>query len=162
LVLIEKTSSIPKFLDEDLNDLHLPLTKLRKGRNGSRFELRISSNPSKILECFGNWTSLYLKNFEEWQWTTVSPFFYKGSCRDVEHFPLQPSIMLPFTMDCRRSKESEYRTEIEGGYSRVFKVHIHPDHHSFEMPKVLYLRPTPRLLQLYVTNTGSYRINALL
>jgi hypothetical protein len=34
LVLIEKTSSISKFLEEDVNDLDLSLVKVRKEGNG--------------------------------------------------------------------------------------------------------------------------------
>ncbi|EPE30998.1 Protein kinase-like (PK-like) [Glarea lozoyensis ATCC 20868] len=137
LVLIEKTSSILKFLDpeEGINDLGLPLRKLPKGANGSRFELRLAKNPSRKLECFRNWTMSSVKAFEEWQWTTVSPFFFKGSCKDVRHWPLQPSAMLPFTVDGQRGDGNEYRTEFEGGYSHVFKVEIHPEHHSFSLPR---------------------------
>jgi len=138
LVLIEKTSSISKFVEEDVNDLDLPLVKFQKGKNGSRFDLRLPRMQDKPLECFRNWTQFYIKAFEEWQWTTVSPFFHKGTRKDVQHFPLQDSVILPFTADSRRDNESEFRTEIEGGYSRVFKVDIHQNHHNFDLPKVRY------------------------
>lgn len=91
LVLIEKTPSISKFLEEDVNDLDLPLVKFQKGKNGSRFDLRLPRMQDKTLECFRDWTHFKIKAFEEWQWTTVSPFFHKGTCKDVQHFPLQDS-----------------------------------------------------------------------
>src|SRR5207248_2968138 len=90
----------------------------------------------KRLECFEDWTQSSINAFEEWQWTTVSPFFHKGARKDVQHFPLPDSVMLPFTADSRRDKQSQFRTEIEGGYGRVFKVRIHPDHHNFDLPEV--------------------------
>jgi len=136
LVLIEQTPCISKFLEEDVNDLDLPLRKLEKGGNGTRFGLRLKRKPEKRLECFRTWTQFPITAFEEWQWTTVSPFFHKGTCREVHHFPLPDSINLPFTTDSRRDKTSDIRTEIEGGYGRVFKVHIHPDHHNFDVPAV--------------------------
>lgn len=136
LVLIEKTPSISKFLEENVNDLHLPLVKVPKGKNGSRFELRLSHMQEKPLECFRNWTQFSIRAFEENQWTTIAPFFYKGSNKEVKHFPLSDSVMLPFTSDSRRDKTNEFPTEIEGGYSRVFKVDIHPDHHSFDLSNV--------------------------
>jgi hypothetical protein len=141
LVLIEQTPCISKFLEEDVNDLDLPLRKLEKGGNGTRFDLRMKRKPEKRLECFRNWTQFPITAFEEWQWTTVSPFFHKGTCREVPHFPLPDSINLPFTTDSRRDNTIDIRTEIEGGYGRVFKVHIHPDHHNFDVPAVRLYHP---------------------
>jgi len=142
LVLIEKTSSISKFLEEDVNDLDLPLVKCEKRGNGSRFDLRRSRMKDKPLECFHNWSQFQIIAFEDWQWTTVSPFFHKGSHKDVPHFPLQDPVMLPFTTDSRRDKEIDLRYEREGGYGHVFRVEIHPDHHNFNLHKVRHNFPT--------------------
>lgn len=136
LVLIEKTTSISKFLEEDVNDLDLPLVKIEEGNSGARFSLRKKRHRDQSLECFRNWSQFNIRAFEEWQWVTVAPFFHKGSRKDVQHFPLQDSVMLPFTSDSRRNKQSELHTVLEGGYGRVFKVQIHPDHHNFNMPQV--------------------------
>lgn len=140
LVLIEKTSSIIRFLEEGVSDLDLPLEKVQKGNNGVLFDLRQSKNKDKELECFRNWTHFSITSFEEWQWTAISPFFHKGSRKDVAHFLLLPSVKLPFTSDSRRGfgQGSEFLTDIEGGYGRVFKVDIHPDHHNFDLPEVGY------------------------
>jgi len=136
LTLVEKTSSIIKFLEEDINDLDLPLIKIEKSRN--RFDLQASRKPGEVLECFRNWSQSKVQAFEEWQWTTISPFFHKGEYRDVRHFRLQDSVLLPFTSDSRRQRgtENEFPTEIVGGQGRVFKANIHPDHHNFDLPKV--------------------------
>lgn len=137
LVLIEKLSSISKFLDENLNDLDLPLVKSLKGGNGARFDLRRLHAQDKSLECFEGWYQLHITLFEEWQWTTVAPFFHKGTCnKEVQHFPLDKSVMLPFKTDGRRDENIDTRTEIEGGFGCVFKVELHPDHHNFDLPKV--------------------------
>lgn len=136
LVLIEKTTSISKFLEEDVNDLDLPLVKIETGQSGARFDLRKPRLRDQTLECFRNWSQFTVRAFEEWQWVTIAPFFHRGSRKDVHHFPLQDSVMLPFTADSRRNKQTELQTVHEGGYGRVFKVNIHPDHHNFDKTKV--------------------------
>ena len=136
LVLIEKTTSIGKFLEEDVNDQDLPLVKSERGHSGARFDLRKPRLRDQTLECFRNWSQFNVRAFEEWQWVTVAPFFHRGFRKDVQHFPLQDSVMLPFTADSRRNKQTELQTVHEGGYGRVFKVNIHPDHHNFNITKV--------------------------
>ncbi|KAL1882794.1 hypothetical protein Daus18300_000432 [Diaporthe australafricana] len=71
--------------------------------------------------------------FEEWQWTTIAPFFRHGQRKDVQHLELQDQAALPFVQDSRftANKSAYQRLEFEGGFSNVFKVDIHPDHHDF-------------------------------
>jgi hypothetical protein len=142
LVLIEQTRRIGKFLEENVDDLDLPLIKKLKpkNKNGARFDL--CRNPEEKLECFQEWSQSAIRKFEEWQWTMVAPFFHKGIRKDVQHFPLKPSIILPFTKNSSHENGSRSRTEIAGGYGHVFKVDIHPDHHNFDLPKVR-LTPLP-------------------
>jgi len=134
LVLIERTSSIREFLSEDINDLHLPLYKENEERNC--FDLRLKRERHRVLKCFKGWTRFQITTFEGWQWTTISPFFPRGSRKNTYHFSLQGSVMLPFTADSRRDANSHFDNEFEGGYSRVFKVDIHAHHHNFNVPKV--------------------------
>lgn len=140
LVLIEETSSITKFIREDINDLNLPLSKHLLGTNGMIIELRLASDVNRRLEAFQDWSIQSRRKFEEWQWSALSPFFYKDPCENVKHFPLQPSIMLPFISDDLQGQESKQnihlRKEIHGGNSKVSRVQIHPDHHNFKLLKV--------------------------
>lgn len=138
LVLIEKISSISKFLDEDVNDLDLPLSKAPKTGNGARFDLRRSCALDQSLECFEGWNQTHVTYFEVWQWSTVAPFFHKGTRKEVQHFLLPNSVMLPFKTDSRRDENMDNKTEIEGGFGCVFRVEIHQDHHNFDLPKVRY------------------------
>jgi hypothetical protein len=133
LVLIEKTPAIIKFLEKDVNDSDLPLEKVERPNEKGAYDLRLSRNPTKRLKCFSKkWSQLHIRNFEEFQWTTLSPFFGKGGHKDVKHYPLQDQVILPFISDSRTDQTSSYRTlEFEGGFGRVFKVDIHPDHHNF-------------------------------
>jgi hypothetical protein len=56
LVLIEQTCRIGKFLEEDVDDLDLPLIKKLKpkNKNGARFDF--CRNPEEKLECFQEWS----------------------------------------------------------------------------------------------------------
>jgi hypothetical protein len=96
------------------------------------FDLGRRGDPTVPLECFHGWTALAIRRFEEWQWSTISPFFARGKGRkNVAHFRLQDQIILPFTSDSRRDADAYERLEFEGGFSQVFKVDIHPEHHDF-------------------------------
>jgi hypothetical protein len=66
----------------------------------------------------------------------VAPFFHNGIRKDVQHFPLKPSIISLFTKNSSHEKGSRSRTETVGSYGHVFKVDIHPDHHNFDLRKV--------------------------
>ena len=135
LVLIEKTPAIIKFLEKGVNDSDLPLEKVERPHEKGAYDLRLSRNLNKRLKCFSKtWNQLHIRNFEELQWTTLSPFFGKGGHKEVKHYPLQDQVVLPFIeVVSRKDRTSTYRTlEFEGGFGRVFKVHIHPDHHNFD------------------------------
>ncbi|KAG8158008.1 hypothetical protein KVR01_012280 [Diaporthe batatas] len=139
LRLSGKLSSILLFIDEGVADQHLPLEKVvpplahpnmyqlvRKGDAGAVY---------RPLACFQDWDQLELMRFEEWQWTTLPPFFYKTKRTRVGHFVLPDQVPLPFTSDSRYDKTGGEKYEVESGFSRVFKVDIHPEQHGFHGPK---------------------------
>jgi len=113
LVLIEKTASIVKFLEEseDVSDADLPLIKVPRLNERGMFDLRLRRKRDVVLNCCKNWNQLNVRNFEEWQWTTLSPFFGKGEQRkEVHHYRLQDAVILPFISDSRRDETSAFRT----------------------------------------------------
>lgn len=138
LVLSEKMSAILKFIAANVTDEDLPLSKVHFGPKASgRFRLGRRSTPEVPLECFRGWTSVAIQRFEEWQWTTISPFFAQSYKRkNVNHFVLQDQVILPFLSDSRREANAFERFEFDGGFSQVFKVDIHPEHHDFHDPQV--------------------------
>lgn len=135
LVLIDMTPAIIKFLDEKrgVNDSDLPFEKVERQHERGAYDLRLSRNPAKRLKCF-KWDQLHIRIFEDFQWYTLSPFFGKGGHKEVKHYPLQDQVILPFIeVATRKGRTSTYRTlEFEGGFGRVFKVDIHPNHHNFD------------------------------
>jgi hypothetical protein len=135
LVLIEKTPAIIKFLEKGVNDSDLPLEKVERKHEKRSYDLRLSRNRDKRLKCFSKqWNQLHIRNFEELQWTTLSPFFGKGGHKEVKHYRLQDQVTLPFIeVAPHRNRLDPHKTlEFEGGFGRVFKVDIHPDHHNFD------------------------------
>lgn len=138
LVLCEKLSAINLFLNETVTDQDLPLRQLPcRGTSPNIFGLarKGDSGTAKPLTCFKNWSPLAIINFEEWQWTTMAPFFHRGERKNVGHFVLQDQVPLPFISDSRYGVQSEGSTndrdEVEGGFSSVFKADIHPQQHGF-------------------------------
>ncbi|KAK0111473.1 hypothetical protein ONS95_001828 [Cadophora gregata] len=132
LVLIDKTRSITKFIDIGISDSDLPLVLAKRMDSKGSKELRLSRNPEKHLSCFSKqWKQLHFRNFEHYQWTTLSPFFAKGGYKQVKHYPLQDQAILPF-ISCSPDEGRIGKTlAFEGGFSRVSKIDIHPDHHNF-------------------------------
>lgn len=133
LIIIEKTKSIIKLLEEDVNDSDLPLIKIPRPNDEKLFDLRSSSKSGVALTCFQKWNQLNIRNFEQWQWATL-PVEFIGPTEDgeVKHFRLQEQRILPFISDSPEHKsEFPRRTELEGGFASVSKVAIHPQHHNF-------------------------------
>ncbi|PVH79110.1 kinase-like protein [Cadophora sp. DSE1049] len=134
LVLIDKTPAITKFLEIGLSDRDLPLQYVQRADKEGSKELRLSRDPGKRLKCFSKqWKQLHIRNFETYQWTTISPFFAKGGHKQVSFYKLKDQTILPFVSINQENRRSNGRTlEFEGGFSRVVKVDIHPDHHNFD------------------------------
>jgi hypothetical protein len=134
LVLIDKVTDIPLFLDELVSDDKLPLQKVPR-QEQNIFDLAFSTNTldrtASPLQCFQGWRPAVVRSFEEWQWPTLAPFFPRVQYREVPHFNFEDERPLPFTKDSRFGKASaQEKTEFEGGFSSVFKVQIHPEHHD--------------------------------
>lgn len=133
LVLINEVASIGKVLDEELCDTDLPL-KRHFDENGVRrkLNLRRKGNLNDPLACFETWNQITLRNFEQYQWAVIAPFFTKGQRKDVKHFVFDPSIVLPFTFTKDTDDDAHQNfKERRGGFSMVFQADIHPDHHDF-------------------------------
>lgn len=147
LVIIEKTRDIIEFIDEDVADSDLPLIRVPQSHGGTTgLALRRRRNPEMPLQCCRQWNQLAIRNFEQWQWTTLSPFFSKSEGRrEITHYILEDQAILPFVEEHDSGRPAA--SEVSGGFSSVFKVNIHPDHHNFSSDsKVLspILRPMPR------------------
>ncbi|KAJ4405325.1 hypothetical protein N0V91_005275 [Didymella pomorum] len=101
-----------------------------------------------------------LRNFYDYQWKLLAPFFSKGSgSSDVKHYLLREEHILPF-VECAEVPGEE--GDKAGGYGKVSMVQIHPDHHNFEDPE-LCSRGFAIKQQIYESDTAIFQteINVL-
>lgn len=136
LVLVEKTSSIPLFIEEDVSDLDLPLLHIKNDQiNGLCRKGTTSAELRLISRCFKppQWSPVKLRNFQEWQWTMLAPFFSRDDDGDIKHYTLPDQCILPFIHRHDGAKEDDDKT---GGFGRVLMVRLHKDHHNFHKGKV--------------------------
>lgn len=134
LIMIEKTQSIIKLLEENVNDSDLPLIKVPRPHEEKLSDLRLKRDPDHILRCFQKrWNQLNIRNFEELQWAALPVEFVRPTDDDeVRHYRLEEQRVLPFIKNSRgHAPHSSRRPELEGGFASVFKVDIHPRHHNF-------------------------------
>lgn len=135
LVLVERVADIQIFLREGVADDDLPLQKISQP-GSTVFRLGRCTSPqvtAQPLHCFDGWNTSVMWMFEDWQWATLAPIFHGGERKNVSHVDLKDRDPLPFLSDSRYDLGSEI---IRGGFSTVFKVDIHPDHHTFRAFKV--------------------------
>ncbi|KAI8166087.1 kinase-like protein [Colletotrichum sp. SAR 10_70] len=129
LLLIEKPETITNFIAEGLRDKDLPFKLERKGGG---FQLLRKSAPFDKIKAFNGWKHIEIETFERNQWSLLSPIFTKADkANKVLNYPLEPKILLPFV----ESEERSLSNPQLGGYGTVFKVRIHPSHHSFDTPE---------------------------
>ncbi|KAK9419823.1 putative Kinase-like protein [Seiridium unicorne] len=144
LVMIRRTKTIIDFIQHDIHDSYLPLQKCRRRKDPKLFDLITSESSDQknaslaFLKASKYWGIIQLDGFYEWQWATLAPFFEKpGSKKYPSHYSFQNKTTLPFINDARRNPKGSYRTgEFTGGFSQVFKVAIHEEHHDFDCKQV--------------------------
>lgn len=126
VMLNNMTPTVINFLAEGLSDSDLPL-KLVTLPTG-KYDLQ--RQDGRRFYCFRDWSKFQMWDFARWQWTTLAQTFERAAGhRDVNHYPLSPHTILPFTHDQSMGTE-------EGGGGLVFEVKIHPDHHMFHNQEV--------------------------
>jgi hypothetical protein len=131
LVIVEATSSISLFLEEDVSDLDLPLIPIKyQGSNGLCLKDTSGKPSTTPLNCFKHpkWSPIKRRNFQEYQWKMLAPFFSRDDCGDVKHYTLEDQHIMPFVAPEHGQDENADRT---GGFGKVLMVRIHKDHHNF-------------------------------
>ncbi|KAF2467328.1 uncharacterized protein BDR25DRAFT_267485 [Lindgomyces ingoldianus] len=121
LALLEKGQQIGAFIDEGVCDKDLPLIK-----TGTRYRFEISCrrSPDHSLSCFQTWKAYERDAFLNYQRQVNVPYFSCYSGRTpVKHVEFPTQTILPFIM---------YTSSMDGGFSNVSKVKIHPESHNFD------------------------------
>ena len=128
LVLMGRVKTIPEFLETELTDADLPFGKY--GESKGKFDLRRKTEDYP-LKCFKSWKQDHIDRFYNWQWSMISPFFSRGPEEKVQFYNFEDGTILPWVFDSRTSNDNQDPVEVPGGYSVVWKVKIHPEHHDF-------------------------------
>lgn len=126
LVLVERSSSIPLLLQEDISDQDLPLSLGKDGRVYRRASR--SQDPLKCFQEHDIWSVLKMENFQTWQWWMLAPFFSYHEDDVVSNYILQENHILPFIS---LGSPEEHILNKSGGFGKVFMVRIHPEHYDF-------------------------------
>lgn len=144
LVLIDRVDAIEAFVQEDLYDVHLPvhLPIAHSDLYGSvyRMSMRGGGKEKIPINLFSSWKFFQREIFEQYQWQFLAPFFDMLSEENPRplRYTLQHKHVLPFVEDHEGKGEEPV---ISGGFSEVWRVRIHPAHHSH--PSVRSMLPPP-------------------
>lgn len=118
LVLIERTTCIQDFIDEDIDDKHLPFR-----RDGLKFFSR--SRTDLQVACTVRWKSKFIMAFSQFQWSLYAPIFTRDTT--IPHYCFDDNEIMPLIFNASGDPTQIRR----GGFSEVFEVKIHPAHERF-------------------------------
>ncbi|KAI2463871.1 kinase-like protein [Annulohypoxylon bovei var. microspora] len=145
LVLCERSAYIEKFIEHDVDDSCLPLP-IVEWKNGTiiasplqhKHERQLSEEKlNNLFENRADWRPNALKDFNDYQWWTIAPFFNRP--KDIiPHYLLEADDRLPFTekknkieLDMNTMDQDVRDLVLQGGFGDVFIVKLHPSHYSF-------------------------------
>lgn len=130
LHIIEKPRSIVKFIESEIYDKDLPLEEITQPRGLRRFK-RADDTSDIAHFTFKDWSYINYQNFLTYQWKFHVPFFTQDTNRNGEIRTLDDQMILPWIDDGTSGEKVQ-----ESGYSQVYRVKIHPDHHDFKTANV--------------------------
>lgn len=139
LVRINKAAWITNFISEGLYDSDLPFYFPNSNEQHEPVMRRTRKGHSVPVHCFTvpRWKPFERESFEQYQWEFQAPFFEvtptNGQRRRPLHYELGYNSILPFTEDFEGEGMGDM---ISAGYSEVWRVRIHPAHHSH--PSVMH------------------------
>jgi hypothetical protein len=138
LAYVKKGPDILSLLNEGVGDKALPLT--RGDNDEGLFALFRKTEDSQALvsiPTFERWSEKEREKFDRIQWWMTAPVF-----EEKVHYELDEKTILPFVKFKGEAKL------MQGGYSEVYPVRIHPAHHDFwkaglEVNKLVYIKVNP-------------------
>ncbi|KAF5486530.1 putative cyclin-dependent serine/threonine-protein kinase [Colletotrichum fructicola] len=127
-----------------VSDLDLPLVDREdpefEGENALYRTDSAGESQGQPLICAEDWSDESRRQFCEYQWMLLAPFFHRSTYNNVNHYALRDRHLLPFVEE--EDSESagtsgndvqdvERRDTVVAGFSQVYMVRIHPEHHDF-------------------------------
>ncbi|KAM5341692.1 hypothetical protein ACJ41O_014723 [Fusarium nematophilum] len=123
LALVEKLEAIVDFMDEGVDDSHLPFERALGEDDPGRMGLKRKDTGGGLhaIQLFKKWRDRDVEAFENQQWRVHVPVFSTTGSEGAKppHYELGYGTILPYV-----STENVGR----GGFSAVDKVEIHPSH----------------------------------
>jgi hypothetical protein len=127
LVLIRRPEKIWAFVKEGVHDDDLPLCSNRTDTaEGTVYLLRRMMDSQAGLKCLTARSDV--RDFLKRQWFVLAPSFNPSEATLVPRLLIANGEILPFL----RWKNQSHR----GGSGEIYRVTIHPDHHSFDPNQV--------------------------
>jgi serine/threonine protein kinase len=120
LILLQRPNDITKFLDDMVHDGDLPLRRFEQ--RGAQF--RLGRSNGKEVSCFDEWKTRDIRQFDDFQWYMLSPFFTKSQHGRPLFYRLHDRVILPWV---------DYLLAREGGSATIHKTKIHAAHHNFSL-----------------------------
>ncbi|KAF5013623.1 hypothetical protein FDECE_384 [Fusarium decemcellulare] len=124
LALTEKLDKLPRFIEAGICDRHLPFTwepgnKVLRSRGRRLVGTHAVGKP-----CFLENEKNFMRVFYREQWQVLIPFISKTKSNQVGEYELGGDTIMPWIFYEPVGNDSEF--------SQVFKIMIHPDHHTFD------------------------------
>jgi hypothetical protein len=151
LVCLTKGHLMLEFLEEGINDTHLPFERTDKRGNSINFKLCSKNHPKHPIKCMENWDQGDIINFYRDQWCVLAPVFDRGE--DVLHQDLDDNCILPFLEDNERSDKAR-----KGGFGFVWEIVIHPAHQKLHHSTNLEVNTNVPIFANYFIILNSSRI----
>ncbi|KAH7216177.1 hypothetical protein DER44DRAFT_765649 [Fusarium oxysporum] len=147
LVFMGQSCSIVYFMEDSVSDLDLPLVERKNPESPSGNSLYRRHSIHDPLECteqwnedqWIEWSPEQKRLFCEYQWLMMAPFFSLKTSNKVSHYNLEDQRLLPFidgkeVLSGKPSQQDNEHVvdleEIESGFSKVFMIWVHPQHHN--------------------------------
>lgn len=147
LVFMGQSCSIVYFMEDNVSDLDLPLVERKDPESPGRNNLYRRNSNHDPLECTEQWSEDQCTEwspeqkrlFSEYQWWMLAPFFKFKTPKKVSHYNLEDQHLLPFVdgkevLSGRTGQHDNEQVvdleEIESGFSKVYMVWVHPQHHN--------------------------------
>ncbi|KAJ4388601.1 hypothetical protein N0V93_006059 [Gnomoniopsis smithogilvyi] len=158
LVCINKAADITWFIDENLYDCHLPFHLSEIPQQESQVHRKTKTGDEVQIHCFSKmgWSVLDNENCQKYQWSFQAPYLRimsDGQRQRPLHYRFDDRQILPFIEDSEE-KGASGQMMMSGGFSEVWRVRIHPAHHSHPSSKnplfaVKRLKPDTRNEEMF-------------
>lgn len=131
LVCINKSACITHFVNENLYDCHLPFHLADDNHQDFYVYREVRQNDDVVrVQSFSkmSWSVVDCESFYKYQWAFLAPYFEvisDGTHQQPCHYIFDDGQVFPFVEEGFGGLNMT-----SGGYSDVWRVRIHPAHHS--------------------------------